>query len=124
MYMSLTMLAADGPDEARSAKRLIRLSNHSNLLPRTKLVSFAAIVLIIVAHAMVMAASKSDFPRLGYFIEGVATVSEFLTVGSSSRAILRRQLYMVSLNQARSRVSTARGTHGQKFTDRDYPLSH
>lgn len=67
MYMSLTILAADQPEDVRSKSRLIRLSNHKNLLPRTKAVIFAAIGLVGLA-SMVMGAATGGFPWLGYVI--------------------------------------------------------
>jgi len=71
MYSSLTMLASDQPGEAQEKSRLIRLSKHKSLLLMTKAVSFSAIVLFGVAHMAIMAATASDFPRLGYAIESL-----------------------------------------------------
>jgi hypothetical protein len=50
MYRSLTMLATDQPGEAQEKSRLIRLANHKSLLPMTKAVGFAAVVLMRPGH--------------------------------------------------------------------------
>lgn len=71
MYRSLTLLASDQPGEAQEKSRLIRLAKHKSLLPMTKAVSFAAIVLMGVAHMVVMAATGSGFPWYGYAIESL-----------------------------------------------------
>jgi hypothetical protein len=74
MHWSLTLLAAEQLNEAGEAQqksRLIRLARRRSLLPMTKAVSFAAIVLTGVAQMLVMAATGSGFRWYGYVIESL-----------------------------------------------------
>lgn len=124
MYRSLTMLATDQPGEAQEISRLIRLAKHKSLLPMTKAIGSAAIVLMGVAHMVVMAATGSDFPLLAYAIEGLILIAFLFAARGNLKKARHDPLRLCSQAEEQYQFGEARITDSKVRTVRSGKQSY
>lgn len=110
MYRSLTLLAADDENAARNPDRLAKLARHRMLVPKTKAVSFTAIVLMGLAWLLVMATLNDRPPWFAFVIAGVILLGFFLGARNSWRSVKRDPLRQAAEAPQRFAFAPARIT--------------